>query len=141
MTTKGKSLADLTARVDMAAAARPISPPAPTVEPASTPGPRSAAEAVASPPTPNPPARPAEPPPERPASIPSPYSLPHRTRRYTAELPDAIHLKLKEFVLNERTTAYAVNYALVNLLLSDAELAERVREIIHARPSPAGTVE
>ncbi|MBJ7596512.1 MAG: hypothetical protein DLM66_11900 [Candidatus Dormiibacter spiritus] len=67
--------------------------------------------------------------------------MPHRTRRYTAELPDAIHLKLKEFVLNERTTAYAVNYALVNLLLTDAELAERVREIIHARPSVAATVE
>jgi hypothetical protein len=67
--------------------------------------------------------------------------MPHRTRRYTAELPDAIHLKLKEFVLTERTTAYAVNYALVNLLLSDPELAERVREIIHARPSATATLE
>src|SRR5437870_1484991 len=101
MTTKGKSLADLTARVDAAAAARPMAPAAPTVEPAST----HAAEAVASPTTPNQPAPPANPPAARPASIPSPYSMPPRTRRYTAELPDAIHLKLKEFVLNERTTA------------------------------------
>src|SRR5207302_455845 len=111
MTTKGKSLADLTARVDAAAAARPISPPAPTVEPTSPHEPGTAAEPIA--PIPNPPARPAQAPPVRPASIPSPFSMPHRTRRYTAELPDAIHLKLKEFVLNERTTAYAVNYALV----------------------------
>ncbi len=94
--SKGKSLADLTSRVDEAASARPL-PPAPA--------------AVA------PPAWPAAP-------------APDLIRRYTAELPDSLHLRLRHFIIDEHATAYAVNKALVTLLVTDETIAERVRQLL-----------
>jgi hypothetical protein len=57
-----------------------------------------------------------------------------RVRRYTAELPDSLHRQFKHFVVEEATTAYHVNRALVTLLVTDPELAQRVRQLIHERP-------
>ncbi|MBJ7605377.1 MAG: hypothetical protein JF885_03565 [Candidatus Dormibacteraeota bacterium] len=74
---------------------------------------------------------------ERPAPFPTVAPTPEsveRIRRYTAELPDALHVQFKHFVVDQRTTAGQVNRALVTLLVSDPEIAQRVRELLHARP-------
>jgi len=63
-----------------------------------------------------------------PIALPAPLSEP--VVRYTAEVPKSLHRSLKTFAMEQDTSTYAVTRALLTLLDSDQEVADRVRRML-----------
>jgi hypothetical protein len=57
----------------------------------------------------------------------SPAPLSEPIVRYTAEVPKSLHRSLKTFAMENDTSTYAVTRALLTLLATDPEIADRVR--------------
>ena len=60
----------------------------------------------------------------------SPAPLSEPIVRYTAEVPKSLHRSLKTFAMENDTSTYAVTRALLTLLDTDTDTADRVRRIL-----------
>jgi hypothetical protein len=60
----------------------------------------------------------------------SPAPLSEPIVRYTAEVPKSLHRSLKTFAMENDTSTYAVTRALLTLLDSDPDVANRVRGLL-----------
>ena len=60
----------------------------------------------------------------------SPTAVSEPIVRYTAEVPKSLHRALKTFAMENDTSTYAVTRALLSLLDSDPDTANRVRGLL-----------